>query len=145
LIRYSLVPTTGGGEIYDAYSNLLFPIDAGSDSFTLSAAITAVEYRTGIAVFNPNDEYTSYIPADDGMELAAMISAVQLIASLYSFTDSAELIASIQQVLLPGINEFDNDSMELTASIIQVLLPEIIEFDGDSMQLTASITAVTLS
>jgi hypothetical protein len=140
---YGLKTTDEGGELYTAYSNLLFPVK-NSESFTLSAAITSVEYRTGIAVFNPNDEYTNYTTADNGMELAAMISAVQLIASLYSFTDSAELTASIQQVLLNDINEFDDDSMELAASITQVIISSINELT-DSMQLTASITAVTLS
>jgi hypothetical protein len=143
LIRYSLTPTAGGGDIYDAYSNLLFPIDGGSDNMELTAAIMAVEYRTGVAVFNPGNEYTTFIPADDGIELFASIPAVQLISSLYSFADSAELTASIQQVLLNAINDF-SESMELATSITQIILSNIYEFT-DNMQLTASITAVTLS
>jgi len=138
---YSLKTADDAGELYTAYSNLLFPFEF-EESMGLSASIVSVEYRTGILVFNQCDNYTNYSVVDDGMELSALISAVQLISSVFPFTESMGLNAAITQVLLNDINSF-SESMGLTASIIQVLLPGINEFT-DNMQLTASITAVTL-
>jgi hypothetical protein len=138
---YSLAPSAGGGDLYNAYSELMFPTEL-SESMGLAASITAVEYRTGILVFNTCDNYTNYTVVDDGMELTALISAVQLISSIFPFTESMGLNAAITQVLLNDINSF-SESMGLTASIIQVILSGINEFT-ENMQLTASITAVTL-
>jgi hypothetical protein len=138
---YSLAPSADGGDLYNAYSELMFPTEL-SESMGLIASITAVEYRTGILVFNTCDNYTNYTVVDDGMELTALISAVQLISSIFPFTESMGLNAAITQVLLNDINSF-SESMGLVASITQVILPGINEFT-DNMQLTASITAVTL-
>ena len=140
---YSVLSEEGTGELNTAFSNLMLPIEQ-KENMELSATITAVQFRVGIAVFNKNTEYQNYTVADNGMEISPTITNVQLLSSIYSFNESTEMLARITQVLLNPIHEFDGDSMNLMATITQVIMPVIHELN-ESMQLTASITAVTLS
>jgi hypothetical protein len=137
LIRYSLVPTTGGGEIYDAYSNLLYPFEAGSDRFELGASLQSIEYRTGVFVFGENGEYTTYSVQDDGFELVASLQKFQIYMLGQTDHESFELSALLSKIVL-STPYSDAESLELSAFLSKIVLSEPHDFT-DSFQLTASL------
>ena len=137
LIRYSLAPSAGGGDIYDAYSNLLFPINGGSDKFELGASLSGIEYRTGIFVFGQNSEYSSYSVQDNGFELAASLQKLQIYMFGQTDNESFELAALLSKIVMTAPESF-SESFDLSALLTKIVLSAPHDFT-DSFQLSASL------
>jgi hypothetical protein len=138
LISYSLTPSAGGGEIYNAYSNFMYPFEAGSDRFELGASLQSWIYKTGIFVFGENGEYTTYSVQDDGFELAASLQKFQIYMLGQIANESFELAAMLNKIVLSEPVIFNDDRFELAAMLNKVVLSEPHDF-SDPFQLTASL------
>jgi len=138
LISYSFAPTAGGGELYNAYSNLMYPFEFGSDKFELGASLSGIEYRTGIFVFGENGEYTTYSVQDDGFELAASLQSLRIFMLGQIDNEFFELAAMLNKIILVAPYIFNDDRFELSAMLNRVVLSAPHEF-SDPFQLTASL------
>jgi hypothetical protein len=138
LIGYSLATSAGGGEIYNAYSNFMYPFEGGSDRFELGASLQSWIYKTGIFVFGENGEYTTYSVQDDGFELAASLQKFQIYMLGQIANESFELAAMLNKIVLSEPVIFNDDRFELAAMLNKVVLSEPHDF-SDPFQLTASL------
>jgi hypothetical protein len=137
LIRYSLAPSAGGGDIYDAYSSFMYPFELNEDKFELGASLSGIEYRTGIFVFGQNSEYSSYSVQDNGFELAASLQKLQIFMLGQIDNESFELAALLSKIVMTAPVTF-SESFELSALLTKIVLSAPHDFT-DSFQLSASL------
>jgi hypothetical protein len=138
LIGYSLATSAGGGEIYNAYSNFMYPFEAGSDRFELGASLSSWIYKTGVFVFGENSEYSSYSVQDDGFELAASLQKFQIYMLGQTDHEYFELAAMLNKMVFVAPYIFNDDRFELAAMLNKIVLSEPHDFT-DLFQLTASL------
>jgi hypothetical protein len=138
LIGYSLATSSGGGEIYNAFSSFMHPFDGGSDRFELGASLLSWLYKTGVFVFGENGEYNSYSVQDDGFELAASLQKLQIFMLGQIDHESFELAAMLNKIVLSEPVIFNDDRFELSAMLNKIVLSAPHEHT-DSFQLSASL------
>jgi hypothetical protein len=138
LIGYSLATSTGGGEIYNAYSNFMHPFDAGSDRFELGASLQSIEYRAGVFVFGENGEYINYSVQDNGFELAVSLQKLQIYMLGQIDNESFKLSALLSKIVMSEPVTFDDDKFEISALLTKIVLSAPHDFT-DSFQLSASL------
>lgn len=136
-LLHSILKSDGTGEIRAAYTNMMLPLDAGSDSFQLGASLTSWLYKTGVHVFGQNSEYQSFSVQDNGFQLNASLSMLKIYMMGQIDNESFQLLPTLTKIIFSAPIE-RTESFELSAVLTKIVLSSPREFT-DSFQLTASL------